>query len=63
MVTRVSKDCNGYIFRVKQSKKSDKDIMILEKVSHYLPVDMVQHPRGQESSEKMMLMKPQKLPP
>jgi len=62
IVTEVSKDCNDYIFRV-QSKKSDKDILILGKVSHSLPVDKVQHSRELESSEKKMMMKPQKLPP
>jgi hypothetical protein len=61
LVTEVSEDCNDYIFRV-QSKKSDKDIMILGKVSYDLPVDKVQHPRELESSEKKMLMKPYKLP-
>jgi hypothetical protein len=35
-----------------QSKKSDKDIMILVKVSYYLPVDKVQQPRELEPSEK-----------
>jgi hypothetical protein len=55
-------ECNDCIFRV-QSKKNDKDIMILGKVSYCLPVDKIQHPRELEHSEKKMLMKPQKLPP
>ena len=62
IVTKVSEDCNDYIFRV-QSKKSDKDIMIIGKVSYYLPVDKVQHPRELKPSEKKMLVKQQKLPP
>jgi hypothetical protein len=46
-----------------QSKKSDKDIMILGNVSYYLPVEKVQRHRELEPSEKKMLMKTQKLPP
>jgi len=45
------------------NQRSDKEILIFGKVSHYLSVDKVQHPRELEPLEKKMLLKPQKLRP
>jgi hypothetical protein len=48
----MSKDCGAFIFRAKQKifDPENEGTTSLQNVGHYLPINMVKHPRILESS-------------